>query len=140
MSRYFYLLLFLLFSGSYEEILIKKIKFFSLSGGFGVDFSHDVTTVEKGVTKVAKCLLAYGVTSFCPTLVTSANETYAKVLPKIKKRSGGAHGATILGVHVEGPFINPIKKGAHEENCIKKFDNVRECDFIIEEKHDFFYR
>ncbi|XP_046747685.1 N-acetylglucosamine-6-phosphate deacetylase [Diprion similis] len=93
-----------------------------INGGFGVDFSHDVTTVETGINKVAKALLAYGVTSFCPTLVTSPDVTYWKVLPKIKKRNGGSDGATILGVHVEGPFINPVKKGAHEENFIKQFN------------------
>lgn len=93
-----------------------------INGGFGVDFSHDVDSVEKGVTKVAEALLAYGVTSFCPTLVTSPSETYRKVLPIIKKRDGGKHGATILGVHVEGPFINPMKKGAHPENCIQEFN------------------
>jgi N-acetylglucosamine-6-phosphate deacetylase len=92
-----------------------------INGGFGVDFSYDVQTVKEGVNKVAKGILKYGVTSFCPTLVTSPNETYHQVLPQIKKRAGGAHGASVLGVHVEGPFIAKSKKGAHPENCIQEF-------------------
>lgn len=93
-----------------------------INGGFGIDFSFNVDKVEESIDKVAKGLLTHGVTSFCPTLVTSPSEVYHKVLPRIKKRNGGDHGASILGVHVEGPFISPKKKGAHPEQYIKKFD------------------
>ncbi|KAL2718498.1 N-acetylglucosamine-6-phosphate deacetylase [Vespula squamosa] len=94
-----------------------------INGGFGIDFSHNIENVEEGINKVAKKLLEYGVTSFCPTLVTSPSDTYYKVLPKIKKQNGGSHGATILGVHLEGPFISLHKKGAHPEEYIKNFEH-----------------
>ncbi|XP_058813712.1 N-acetylglucosamine-6-phosphate deacetylase [Topomyia yanbarensis] len=94
-----------------------------INGGYGVDFSNDVTTVEEGVRRVSKGLLNHGVTSFCPTLVTSPPSTYHTVLPKISKKPGGHHGATILGCHVEGPFINSSKKGAHPQECIKEFEH-----------------
>ncbi|XP_047003376.1 N-acetylglucosamine-6-phosphate deacetylase isoform X1 [Schistocerca americana] len=93
-----------------------------INGGFGVDFSCDFEDVEEGLRVVAKGILAHGVTSFCPTVVTSPAHVYDKVLPRLKKQAGGPKGATVLGVHVEGPFINPLKKGAHPEQFIKTFE------------------
>ncbi|XP_037726938.1 N-acetylglucosamine-6-phosphate deacetylase [Drosophila subpulchrella] len=91
-----------------------------INGGYGVDFSYDTETIEEGVTTVALGLVKSGVTSFCPTLVTSPNESYHTILPRIPKDV--PKGAGILGIHAEGPFINPQKKGAHPENCIQTID------------------
>lgn len=93
-----------------------------INGGFGIDFTHNVNNVQEGINKVAKKLLEFGVTSFCPTLVTSPSETYHKIIPNIKRTKGGKHGATVLGIHLEGPFISPSKKGAHLECHIKQFE------------------
>lgn len=49
------------------------------AGGFGVDFSQATEDVSSGVALVAQRLLPHGVTSFCPTLVTSPPEVYHKV-------------------------------------------------------------
>lgn len=95
-----------------------------INGGFGKDFSFNIDEIEEAVNLVAKGLLSFGVTSFCPTLVTSPKEVYHKVLPHIKKRAGDKNGATILGVHIEGPFINVEKKGAHPPQCIQGFEEV----------------
>lgn len=41
-------------------------------------------------------------------------------MPSLRKRPGSVKtGAGILGVHIEGPFLNPEKKGAHKEEVLR---------------------
>ena len=90
------------------------------AGAFGVDFADlNEDNVADGISQVSKALLQFGVTAYVPTIVTSSPEYYMKVLPLMTPREGGPKGAAVLGVHCEGPFINPQKKGAHTEEFIK---------------------
>jgi len=102
-----------------------------INGGFGYDFSSDISQLSKGLNVVSKGILQHGVTSFCPTLVTSPVNIYRQALPMLKARAGGKNGAQILGAHCEGPFINKEKKGAHDENHIKE-DATRGIEVLRE--------
>lgn len=63
-----------------------------INGGFGHDFSTlNEENVEECVNAVAKGILQHGVTSFCPTVITSSPEKYKevfmlKVLSSVKIR------------------------------------------------------
>ncbi|GBD84033.1 N-acetylglucosamine-6-phosphate deacetylase [bacterium BMS3Abin02] len=80
-----------------------------INGFDGVDF----TTADAGdYTRVAGCLASTGVTAFQPTLITLPVPDYFGALGRL--RSTSTPGARILGMHLEGPFLSPIRSGAHD--------------------------
>ena len=85
----------------------------------------------EGLKTIACGIAKNGVTSFLPTTMTVAMEQIVDTLNSVravKEDSKSWDGAEILGVHAEGPFINPSKKGAQaEENIL-----VPDADFVLE--------
>lgn len=75
----------------------------------------------EGLKIMAEGVLKNGVTSFLPTTMTvSLAELTAAfdAIRSVKEESKTWNGAEILGVHAEGPFINPSKKGAQAADHI----------------------
>jgi N-acetylglucosamine-6-phosphate deacetylase len=89
------------------------------NGGFGDDFTDDPSTIWR----VAEKLPRYGVTSFLPTIITSPLEKIAQGQAVVAHGPPpGFRGARPLGLHVEGPFLNPAKKGAHNPRYLREPD------------------
>ena len=83
-----------------------------------------------GIKKMANGIMKNGVTSWCPTTMTVSMEeinTALQTVRSLKEESKNWCGAEILGVNLEGPFINPKKKGAQAETHIKPLD----AEFVI---------
>lgn len=80
-----------------------------INGAFGHDFTHDPHTIWP----VAAQLPRYGVTAFLPTLITSPPAAQTAAQHALSHMPPNFQGATPLGWHFEGPFLNPGKKGAH---------------------------
>ncbi len=80
---------------------------------------------EESIRTIAGGIIKNGVTGFLPTTMTVSMdviEKAVKVCGKLMEESKTWNGTAILGVHAEGPFINPSKKGAQNEAYIKKPD------------------
>ena len=87
-----------------------------LNGAFGHDFTADPSTMWE----VATGLPRYGVTAFLPTIITSPLEQVAAGMRVVTGgRPKDFRGAAPLGLHVEGPFLNPKKKGAHNQQYLR---------------------
>ena len=102
-----------------------------IHGYGGADVSDDD---PDGVRRMAGQLLANGVTAFLPTTLTVAWEKLESICDHMRglKRESGAPdfpGAQIMGVHLEGPFINPDYKGAQNPAWILPPDAGRVLPF-----------
>ena len=87
-----------------------------LNGGYGHDFTKDPASIWEVGSKVA----ASGITSFLPTMVTSAADRRDSMLATLAAGPPpGYFGAMPLGVHFEGPFINSERAGAHDPGFLR---------------------
>ena len=75
----------------------------------------------ESILRIADALVQEGVTSFLPTTMTETIPAIEKSLLSIQEaKKKQTSGANIAGIHLEGPFISPIFKGAQAEINIQK--------------------
>ena len=75
----------------------------------------------EAINQIAIAHSHFGTTSFLPTTMTMSKDKIIRSLRSICEAvKKGTAGAEILGIHMEGPYINPEKKGAQREEDIKK--------------------
>lgn len=98
-----------------EGYLVPGLIDLQVNGAYGFDFSND----GRAVAEVAARLPQTGVTSFLPTIITSSFDLYPKLLSEAREADQNVVGAQPLGVHLEGPYLNPIRKGAHNRAFLR---------------------
>jgi N-acetylglucosamine-6-phosphate deacetylase len=88
-----------------------------INGAFGADIGPDPDAIKTLVTR----LPTTGVTSFLPTLISSPPERYQEFFDALEE-GAVENGARVLGAHLEGPFLAPDRKGAHDPAHLRPID------------------
>lgn len=84
----------------------------------------------ESIKKIAAVLAENGTTSFLPTTVTMSAPVTQKAIENIRACMKESNGANILGIHLEGPFINKERKGAQNEDFILEPSVENFDDFV----------
>ena len=94
------------------------------NGWMGTDFSEKGLSADR-VKEVTRDLVSKGTIAYCPTVITTAPETYEGNLRAIvEAKKDPEIGGHILGIHLEGPFLSPEPGaiGAHPREHIRNPD------------------
>jgi N-acetylglucosamine-6-phosphate deacetylase len=90
-----------------------------VNGGGGVLF-NDAPTVT-GIAAIGAAHRRFGTTGFLPTLISDDLEVVDRAMRAVEQ--GIADGLPgLLGIHVEGPFLNPARRGIHDAGKFRALD------------------
>jgi N-acetylglucosamine-6-phosphate deacetylase len=74
----------------------------------------------EAIKDIAKFLVSHGTTSFVPTTISAPRSELLRSVKAVKTAiKKGTDGAEVLGAHLEGPYINLEKRGAHDANYVR---------------------
>lgn len=90
----------------------------------------------QALNEISKYLATIGVTSFLGATVTAPLDQIHNTLDNIGKITNEAlEGAEFLGVYLEGPYLSPVRKGAHPE-AYMRLPNILEIEEMIKLSKD----
>lgn len=123
------------FEGDYEPIdgtgmwLIPGMIDVHIHGANGYDMMDGT---EASIQEVSRACAATGCTSFLATSVSSTMEDLLNMIRSVKSVIGREQGARIAGIHLEGPYLNPKRKGMQNEKYLRHPD-LEEMKLIFQE-------
>jgi len=102
-----------------------------IHGSGGADV---MDATPKALETISSVLLQTGTTSFLATTMTMSKAHIDNALQNIQLYGQNVTGAQILGVHLEGPFINASKHGAQDKAYIQAPNRALIKDYMNEVK------
>lgn len=100
-----------------------------LNGCGGVQFNEQIESISVETLEIMQQTNTLsGCSSYLPTLITSSDEFMYKAVDVMREYLA-THKNQALGLHLEGPYINPEKKGIHNVNYIRQPDQTM-VDFL----------
>jgi N-acetylglucosamine-6-phosphate deacetylase len=90
-----------------------------VNGGGGALFNADRSV--GAVATIGAAHRKFGTTGFLPTLITAPREHMPEAIAAVEAAiEAGVPG--VLGIHLEGPFLNPHRKGAHNPSFMRSME------------------
>jgi N-acetylglucosamine-6-phosphate deacetylase len=90
-----------------------------VNGGGGVLF-NDAPGIE-AIRALASAHRRFGTTGLLPTLISTDLETVARAIAAVRAALA-ARVPGVLGIHIEGPFLNVARKGVHDPAVLRELD------------------
>jgi N-acetylglucosamine-6-phosphate deacetylase len=93
---------------------------------------HEVMDASpSGLEEMARFYASHGVTAFLATTWTASRDAIRKALELVEEMQGPIqNGATLLGVHLEGPYLHPSRCGAQDANLIRRAEREEALEFL----------
>ncbi len=92
-----------------------------INGGLGIDFTDVSIETLPSIFELLDMLWRDGIEAICPTFISSELTPLRdglKVLHEARKYKA-PNRCELLGAHLEGPFLSPMRNGAHPIDCLR---------------------
>lgn len=98
-------------------------------GACGYDFSDN--SIE-GLEKILKYEYDHGITSYCPTSMSLPKDELKEIYKGASNWKDSENHAKLAGLNMEGPFLDPLKKGVHKEEnlSLPNINFINECNAL----------
>ncbi len=111
------------------NVLVPAFIDLQLYGGNGLLFSQSLN--EEAILATDAYCVSGGCTRFLLTMATNSIDVFLKGIDVAKKFVQKNRETGLLGLHLEGPYINPVKRGAHLLQHIKQ-PTIDEVKLLID--------